>query len=266
MLRTRILVSLISLPVLIGVILAGGALYFVAAVGILGVGAWELHRLMRGGGYAPSLLVGWLVLLVIVLAEVRPDVLGPGLTLALLLNMATTLRGFHDGAKTPFNNYALGAMTGLYPGWLGAGLIAIRLRPDGAAWILAVLAIVFAADTGAYAIGRTFGRHKLAPWVSPSKTWEGYLGGLGSAVLIGAIAMLAGQPVAPAMQLHHGLLLGLLIGLLAPLGDLATSSFKRQVGAKDASHLIPGHGGFMDRLDSVLVALALARYYLLWFV
>ncbi len=266
MLRTRILVSLLSLPFLIGVILAGGALYFVAAVGILGVGAWELYRLMRGGGYAPSLLVSWLVLGTILLAEVRPDVLGPGLTLALLLGMATTLRGFHDGSRAPFNDYALGITLGLYPGWLGAGLIAIRTRPDGAAWMLAVLAIVFAADTGAYAIGRRFGRHKLAPWVSPGKTWEGYLGGLGSAVLIGLLAMALGQPSIPSMQLAHGLLLGLLIGALSPLGDLATSSFKRQVGAKDASHLIPGHGGFMDRLDSVLVALALARYYLLWFV
>ena len=155
---------------------------------------------------------------------------------------------------------------GLYLGWLGVSLIQIRLLPDGMWWVLTVLPTIFAADTGAYVVGRTWGRHALAPWVSPHKTWEGFFGGVGWAVVFGLGATLLWQTQAPAVRPVHGLLLGLILGVFAPVGDLAVSAFKRQVGAKEASHLIPGHGGFMDRLDSVLVAAALAYYYLLWFV
>ena len=265
MLRTRILVSLVALPVLVAVIVAGGPLYQVTMAVLLGLGAWELNRLMQAGGYAPSLVVSWLVIGVCLLAITRPDVLGPGLTLSLLLGLVVALLRFHAGSKSPLNEFALTVGIGLYLGWLGASLVQIRLLPDGMWWVLTVLPIIFAADTGAYAVGRTWGRHKMAPWVSPRKTWEGYFGGVIWAVGFGLLATLLWQTQAPSVQPVHGLLLGLILGVSAPLGDLAVSSFKRQAGAKEASHLIPGHGGFMDRLDTVLFAAALAYYYLLWF-
>jgi phosphatidate cytidylyltransferase len=265
MLRTRILVSLAVLPVMVAVIVAGEPFYQVTVAVLLGLGAWELNRLMQAGGYAPSLAVSWLVSGVCLLAVTRPDVLGPGLTLGILLALGAMLARFRAGAGSPLNEFALTVGIGLYLGWLGASLIQIRLLPDGMWWVLTVLPIIFAADTGAFAVGRTWGRHALAPWVSPHKTWEGYFGGVVWAVGFGLMATLLWQVRAPAVRPVHGLLLGLILGVSAPMGDLAVSAFKRQVGAKEASHLIPGHGGFMDRLDSVLVAAALAYYYLLWF-
>lgn len=265
MLRSRILVALGTLPVLVAVIVIGEPLYQLTVAVLLGMGAWELNRLMQAGGYAPSLAVSWLVVGVCLLAVTRPDVLGPGMTLSILLALGWMLFRFRGGAQSPLNEFALTVGIGLYLGWLGAGLVQIRLLPDGLWWILTVLPIVFAADTGAYVVGRTWGRHALAPWVSPHKTWEGYFGGVAWAVGFGLLGALLWQTQAPAVQPIHGLLLGLLLGVLAPMGDLAVSAFKRQVGAKEASHLIPGHGGFMDRLDTVLVAVALAYYYILWF-
>jgi len=265
MLRSRILVSLAALPVLVAVIVAGEPFYQLTVALLLGTGAWELNRLMKTGGYAPSLVISWLVIGVCLLAVTRPDVLGPGITLSILLALGGMLLGYRAGAKSSLKEFALTVGIGLYLGWLGAGLIQIRLLPDGLWWIVTVLPIVFAADTGAYVVGRAWGRHTMAPWVSPHKTWEGYLGGVVWAVGFGVLAALLWQTQAPAVRPLHGLLLGLILGVIAPMGDLAVSAFKRQVGAKEASRMIPGHGGFMDRLDTVLVAVALAYYYILWF-
>ena len=146
----------------------------------------------------------------------------------------------------------------------------IRLRglPDGFWWTLTVLFTIMTADSGAYFVGRAWGRHKLTPTLSPGKTWEGYLGGVISGGLLGALAITlwsthAGWRIPSSV---HGLILGLLIATIAPLGDLAVSMIKRQVGAKDSGNIIPGHGGALDRLDSVLWTAVIGYYYVLWFV
>jgi phosphatidate cytidylyltransferase len=118
---------------------------------------------------------------------------------------------------------------------------------------------------GAYLIGRSMGRHKLAPRLSPKKTWEGYLGGIASSLLCGALlAYWFGMILGPeaGFTLQRGLLVGLAMGVLPTLGDLGESLIKRQVGAKDSSHLLPGHGGFFDRIDSWLWA-GVIGYYLI---
>jgi phosphatidate cytidylyltransferase len=123
------------------------------------------------------------------------------------------------------------------------------------------LACVMMADTGAYYTGRLIGRHKLAPSISPGKTIEGFLGGL--------VAATATVPVCkwiffPEISLIEGIILGTLIGLLGPVGDLAESLFKRGAGIKDSSTILPGHGGFLDRLDSVLFCAPLAYIFYLF--
>jgi phosphatidate cytidylyltransferase len=123
------------------------------------------------------------------------------------------------------------------------------------------------ADSGAYFVGRTWGRHKLVPSLSPAKTWEGYLagvvaGGLGAVL----IALLQGALTKEPVSITNGLALGLLISTVAPVGDLVVSMIKRQVGAKDSGRIIPGHGGALDRLDSVLWAAVIGHYYVLWIV
>jgi phosphatidate cytidylyltransferase len=132
-----------------------------------------------------------------------------------------------------------------------------------------VLPAVWLADTGAYSIGAAYGRHKLSPRLSPKKTWEGYWAGVFTSV-VGAmfLAFAYGRwgNLGGDISLPQAALLGLLLGLLTPLGDLGESMFKRQAHLKDSSDVIPGHGGFFDRIDSWLWAAVIGYYYLKWFV
>ncbi|MFK8016874.1 MAG: phosphatidate cytidylyltransferase [Gammaproteobacteria bacterium] len=136
----------------------------------------------------------------------------------------------------------------LIPAWLGLSLLLTRPQ-SGALWMLAAFVLIFAADTGAYFSGKAFGKHKLAPAVSPGKTLEGVLGG---AVLSCAIAFL----FAPYLGVSSWLLAAvtLPIALVSVVGDLIVSLFKRNAGLKDSGRLFPGHGGILDRIDSVCAA------------
>ena len=138
----------------------------------------------------------------------------------------------------------------LYVGVFGSHLVLLRLEPEGQRWLLVLLAATFATDTGAYAIGRLFGRHLFAPRISPKKTWEGAIGGLafGAAAGIGAKLALGLDLDGSAWPAWF-----LLLPPAAIAGDLLESALKRQMGVKDMSHLLPGHGGLLDRLDSILV-------------
>lgn len=266
MLRTRVLVAVLTLPVVIVVVLTGGNLYQIVVAGLLAIGASELVHLAKTEGYAPSVVVA-LVTLGAILGSVRwPAIQGPGLALAVLLAMGVTLFHFQHGDQAPLNSFAITLGAGMYLGWLGAYLLRLRLLPSGEAWVLFVLFTTFAADTGAYAIGKPFGRHKLAPRISPKKSWEGYVGGALTGALFGLAVGAFGQDALPGITTLHGLFIGSLIGVITPVGDLFVSALKREANVKDSSHLIPGHGGMLDRLDSVLVAAVLGYFYILWFV
>lgn len=145
-------------------------------------------------------------------------------------------------------------VTPLLPGWARD----VGMAP-GAAWVLFVLATTWLQDTGAYFAGRSFGRTKLAPTLSPQKTWEGAVGGMIGAVAGALVAWaVCGLPIGVV----ETVLLGVVAGVVGPLGDLAESMIKRQAKIKDASDLIPGHGGLLDRLDSVMFT-APVLYYLI---
>jgi phosphatidate cytidylyltransferase len=143
-----------------------------------------------------------------------------------------------------------------------ASIALILLSQDGGQWwVLSFIAIAVAADTGAYASGLAFGRHPMAPRISPKKTWEGFAGAVAGSLLVGVLL---------AIFLLHlewwgGLILGATILLSATLGDLAESMLKRDLGIKDMSSWLPGHGGLLDRLDSILPSTvpALGLYFLL---
>lgn len=136
----------------------------------------------------------------------------------------------------------------LVPAWVALAAL-LGAGADGRALVLVALAIVWGADVGAYFAGRAFGRVKLAPRVSPGKTWEGAIGGLACAALVaaGGAAWLGHPPLA-------ALPIGLAVGAISIVGDLTVSMFKRTAGLKDSGHLLPGHGGILDRVDSVTAA------------
>lgn len=150
---------------------------------------------------------------------------------------------------------------------IGLGLafaVLIRDGSDGMAWLFLVLAVVFAGDIGAFYAGTRFGRHKLLPAVSPGKTVEGSLGGVCANLLVGAV----GKAVAlPAMDWTGSLLCFALLGVAGQIGDLYESAFKRAAGVKDSGGILPGHGGFLDRIDALLFALPVAYFFkkfILW--
>lgn len=142
-------------------------------------------------------------------------------------------------------------------------VMATKFGPLSAGAVYLWLAFVgtWSSDTFAYFVGSRFGRHKLAPKVSPGKTWEGTVGGVAGSI-IGVTAMGA----ACALPLGHSAAIGLLVGIVAPVGDLVESSMKRFCGVKDSGRLLPGHGGVLDRFDSVMFAAPAVYYYLQLFI
>ena len=264
MLAERTLVAIVILPLAVFVIAAGGWVFALAVAAILGVAAWEFWRMVRSGGFQPSavLLIGGVALMAIL--RFLFDFPGSqfGASLMILLTMAICTRGYELSRNQSASDFAITVAGIFYLGWVGSYLISLRSLPNGEWWTLTALPAIWLADGGAYFIGRAFGRHKLSPRVSPKKTWEGYLGGIVVGVIATALLASAWHLRVPAITVEKGALIGLAVSVLAPMGDLGESMLKRQFGFKDSSNLLPGHGGFMDRIDSTLWA-AVIGYYLI---
>lgn len=260
-LLTRTISAVVLLPLVLGAIYVGGNLYAVLVTLVLGLAAFEFTRLMERGGFYPALLFTWGFVGVGVLVARDPTGAWLRPAIAGLLGGALVWQLFQKDRQAPTADWALTVVGGLYIGWMGGHLIALREVPDGMRWLLLPLAITWSADSGAYLVGSLWGRRKLAPRISPGKTWEGTIGGWLTGIVAGgllaALLGLGGQ---------HGLLLGVLIGIASPLADLGISMMKRQVGAKDSSQLIPGHGGMLDRIDSILFTVVIGYYYVEWVV
>lgn len=257
---TRTISALILLPIAIGLIWLGGAPFTIALSALLGVAAYEFNQLARQGDHphrAPLLFS--LALVALSEADALDPHLGllrPGLALILMTSLAWQLR--HRQAE-PTVDWALAIAGGLYLGIAGAHFILLRQLPDGERWLLLTLTGTWLADSGAYFIGSRLGRHKMTPTLSPKKSWEGLIGGVIFGMALNPIvAALFGLPII------HGAALGLIGATIGALGDLSISMIKRAANAKDSGHLIPGHGGALDRLDSLLFTVIVGYYYLIW--
>ena len=143
------------------------------------------------------------------------------------------------------------AWTVLAVAWVaggGAAAVGILGLPGGLGLLVAFLLVAAAADIAAYFVGTNFGRHKMAPSISPGKSWEGFAGGFAAAIAAGFAAGL----LLPELALWHGVALGALLGAFGPVGDLVESLFKREMGVKHSGRLLPGHGGLLDRIDAMV--------------
>ncbi|MCC7206770.1 MAG: phosphatidate cytidylyltransferase [Anaerolineae bacterium] len=267
MLQARFVSALVLLPLVVVLVIVGGWVYALAVILFLTIGGHEYVGAMRAGGYHPYHRLLMLTIVLIGLGQAAgflPGLLAPALTAFLVVAMLAMLASYSDGDHLPTINYGITVTGALYIGWLGGHIIAIRQLPDGLYWTLIAALCTGFADVGAYLVGRAVGRHPMAPIVSPSKTWEGYLGGAitaaGCGALVGAFSAASGAAITPA----EGALLGLVAGIVSPAGDLAMSTFKRMVKIKNFSNLIPGHGGMLDRLDSVLVGVTVCYYVIVY--
>ncbi len=152
----------------------------------------------------------------------------------------------------------------LYVGWFLGLFVTLRLNA-GRDWVFLALFATFGSDTAAYFVGKAIGRHKLAPQISPGKTWEGAVAGLVGGVII-AVLFTLDTPLQLPLDYWQAIILGLLISVFGQLGDLAESLLKRNSAVKDSGSLMPGHGGILDRLDSLLFAGAVVYVYCIFFI
>jgi phosphatidate cytidylyltransferase len=262
----RVLTALVALPPLVFALFLGPpslAVALVAAAALLGL--FEFFAFLEARGLKPLRQTG-LVLATAMFVEVaRPGWHGGGPLwpfCALLLLIVTLRRGANFEETVPA---AAGTLLGAtYLGALGGTIAALRTLPpiEQGAWRMTLLlATIMVSDTLAFFVGQAFGRHRLAPQVSPHKTVEGAIGGLLGGVL-GAVAVRALG--LPALPVSHAAGLGLVVAGLGILGDLDESLLKRWAGVKDSGHLFPGHGGMLDRLDSLLFGAPVLYYYFLY--
>jgi phosphatidate cytidylyltransferase len=260
--RTRILTALLLAAVLIGVLLFGPAWSARALFGLfIAAGAWEWSAFLGSAPRAARLAYVVLVALLSMCARVfLADTAGFTLLMELsaLWWMAALLWLLLAPQRVNAAAAAVAGVLALVPTWVALTRM-VELWPHGAQWALFGLALAFAADTGAYFAGSAFGRVKLAPHVSPGKTWEGVIGGM----LLASVVALAGSRWFGLAPLRF-LPVCLAAAAFSVVGDLTESLFKRASGLKDSGHLFPGHGGALDRVDSVLACTPVYTLGLLW--
>ena len=237
----------------------------VAVAGALA--AIELTSIARRWGHSiPGPLITAPVVVLIAIAyslSSKNVVLPPLITLAIAVLSIALLVWLvaGRGRGLPLERTITALAIVAYAGGLLLHVPLLRALEQGREWVLFMLLVTFATDTAAYFVGRAVGRTPLARTISPSKTWEGAAGGMLGAV---AAAVLANYALGLNVLLIEALILGLLVGVVGQLGDLAESRIKRLGDVKDSGNMIPGHGGLLDRLDSIVLNVLVAYYFIIW--
>lgn len=254
--------------VLAGTILLPPWVFQLAVAAVVMVAADELVRMSAAAGTVSS---RWAVLLLTAGVMAASWCWGPvGFTAATavtLLGLPAVRLWGGRGPDGSLGAVAVGTFAVLFLGLGGSCLGSLRALPaDPAGWqlVLLFLVTVWLGDSGAYYVGRLVGRHRMSPRTSPNKTWEGLAGGL-AATFAGAAAfrLVVGQLTGMELGWGHTMAIAAILAVAAPVGDLVESQVKRDTGVKDSSALIPGHGGFLDRTDSLLYAAPPVLAYLL---
>ncbi|MFQ5996500.1 MAG: phosphatidate cytidylyltransferase [Dehalococcoidales bacterium] len=254
MLKKRVITTLCGLPLLVIAVWFDEPLpWFTILVVIWALLAvFEFYRLVAVSQVLSLTSFGLLWTLLFILSphfdyEFTVPVL---LTSALVLSLVwLVLRPQKEGAFIGW----VWTMAGiLYVGWLLSYLVALRLDA-GRNWVFFALFTTFGSDTTAFFVGQALGRHRLAPRISPNKSWEGAIGGVIGAIIVSLLFTLQ-TPLSLPLSYVQGIILALLVSVFGQFGDLAESLLKRNLGVKESGKMIPGHGGFLDRMDSVVFA------------
>lgn len=270
MLKYRLLTAIVLIPIVIAALfLLSPANFGLVVIAVSALGAWEWAQF--AGWHSQVKRVGLAIVFAVILLAMQfsiPDItslsnspiilygLWAGLVWWIVaIVLVVTYPASASWGKSVIIRLLFGVLT-IIPFYCGMmALRTVGYQNDtaiGAWWLLYVMLLVWGADSGAYAFGRTIGRNKMAPKVSPGKTWEGLVGGLITAGIISWVfSAYAPIPVMP----DYLLVTSIIVVVVSVFGDLTESMFKRQSGIKDSSHLIPGHGGILDRIDSLTAAI-----------
>lgn len=264
MLKQRIITALILLPIaLCGFFLLNGGYFALFIAAVVTLGAWEWARLAglegQGSRCGFAAVVAGLLAILYLSPALAPFVLAAAvLWWALATRLVLTYPESCVHWQGTVRRLLIGLLV-LLPAW--QGLVYIKALPLGNWLILAVMVLVWGADVGAYFTGRAFGKRKLAPQVSPGKSWEGVYGGLALCLVLTLVVGLSYDFT--ARQLLGALVAAAVVVFISVVGDLTESMFKRRAGIKDSSNLLPGHGGVLDRIDSLTAAIPVFAV-LLW--
>jgi phosphatidate cytidylyltransferase len=248
MLRYRVLVAVVGLPIGLAAVILGGYFFFGLVVLITALGLHEYYTILRP--YRPNLLVGYVAGLGVVAGAFFLGIQGilAGLAALTILTFFWSLFG-------ELGAHLVGrmAVTGFGTLWVAVGfayLLMLRALEHGLALTILVMGCTMLSDTFAYFVGRAVGRHRMAPRISPNKSVEGAIGGLVGAV-VAAVVVKIYSPWLPGVE---AVVLGLIIGVVGQWGDLFESAFTRDFRVTDSGRILPGHGGILDRFDSILFA------------
>ncbi|MDH7601578.1 MAG: phosphatidate cytidylyltransferase [Armatimonadota bacterium] len=268
----RVITGLIGVPISVVLVFWPGGIPFVVAVTIVAlVGTSEFYSQVRRTGARPVEWAGLLAVIVFVLSARthRQQTVGLSFSVLIILSFLTELLRTR---RSPVVNLGATMLGAVYVGWLLSHVVMLRglrgtvtvgrFKSTAGAWlVMYVFLCTWACDTVAYFVGRYYGRTKLAPKLSPGKTIEGSVGGLVGSIIVAAVfGALIRLPA------WHSLAMGVLIGILAQLGDLTESAVKREIGIKDFGTIMPGHGGVLDRFDSLLFTGTASYYYVVYFL
>lgn len=268
----RFLSGIVGIPLLIILVFVEEGVPFILGVGVLSViGLYEFYQGVRNTGAEPQEWVGLAsAFLFLFVARQQFDADGFSLPGVLTLFVIATLTiELLRKNRAPIKNLGMTYLGVVYVGWLFCYLVALRSIPgefgfpgtdftiaNGAWLVLYVVFTGWAADTGAYFVGTKWGKRKLAPTLSPGKSWEGFFAGIASSIVMSG---LMGR--AMGISWPNVIMLGVGIGLVSVIGDLAESAMKRDIGIKDFGSILPGHGGILDRFDGLLFTAPLFYYF-----
>ena len=248
----REITALVALPAIVWIIGWAPQLVFNAAIALVAVLAMvEFLALGKAKGYDVPVVLCTIIMLLIMAAFVLPDLsVELGMFAALLVIPGWYVVG-RKSLEDSLPSSAVAVLATTYVGMLGGSLIRLRndFPQDGANLVFFLLLVVWLGDSGAYYVGKQFGKHKLSPRISPKKTVEGLAGGVAASIIT---ALVIHFTFFPRMPLLHAIIAGVVLSVAGVIGDLAESMWKRSAAVKDSGTLLPGHGGFLDRFDSIL--------------
>ena len=263
----RILTAAVLIPFVLAIVFLGPSwLLTLAVAAVSALAGWEYLGLAEGSGTRPSRIAVTAAIVALVTARLAPITLewlhSPEVVFGILALGLLLFSTFHSPIGRVMADASASVFCLLYVGLTLTALPALREETNGPSLLLFLFCVVWAGDIVALYIGRAWGRHKLAPTISPNKTWEGAIGSLAGSLLAAGgllaladwVASLNSARLSYPEDAWYWLLLAVLVNVAAQVGDLAESALKRSVGVKDSGTLLPGHGGVLDRIDALLLA------------
>jgi phosphatidate cytidylyltransferase len=264
-LSSRVIVSIIGIPLIIIVCLLGKIYFLILPLGIGLISFYELAKMTRNKHIYVNLTVGWLIIFIIIINEYNPFI--PVKELILLLIIVLLLFELFRNKESAISNLGTTLLGIFYIGFFSAALVDLREFYNDSAFtyyqggylVISILVAIWVCDSAAYFLGTALGKHKLMPRISPNKTWEGAIAGF----IFSVVTFIAAKDLfLEFLEWRDIIAIGIIIGILGQCGDLIESMIKRDSRVKDSSSIIPGHGGILDRFDSLLFTAPAVYLYL----